>query len=355
MQFGLDRMHALMEALGHPEQRFDAIHVVGSNGKSSTVRFCEALLEAEGVATGAYTSPHITTFRERIRIGGETISAEALRAGGVGGASTPGDEVTQFEALTGGRVRRVRRGRRRRWRWSRPVSAAGWMRPTCCARSRVQVLTNVSLEHSELLGETRERIAAEKLAVVPERRRPGDRRGRLGGRPHRRPRVRKVVTVGGSYQDQNRAVARAAVEALLGRPVDPAPIERLEVAGAAGGARPASARDLGRCPQPGRHAAAGRRAAARCSATAGGGRVRGDGRQGRGVDGLAAAARCARPSSPPPPATRGRFRPTPWRRWPGGPSCERPTEALEACAGAGRAERRGRGVRIAVPAARSQR
>ena len=76
MQFGLDRMHALMEALGHPEQRFDAIHIVGSNGKSSTVRFCEALLEAEGVATGAYTSPHITTFRERIRIGGETISAE---------------------------------------------------------------------------------------------------------------------------------------------------------------------------------------------------------------------------------------------------------------------------------------
>ena len=77
MLFGLDRMLALMEALGHPEQRFDAIHIVGTNGKSSTVRFCEALLEAEGVATGAYTSPHITTFRERIRVGGDTISADA--------------------------------------------------------------------------------------------------------------------------------------------------------------------------------------------------------------------------------------------------------------------------------------
>ena len=74
MQFGLERMQRLLEQLGHPEATFDAIHVVGSNGKSSTVRFCEALLEAEGVRTGAYTSPHITTFRERIRVGGETLS-----------------------------------------------------------------------------------------------------------------------------------------------------------------------------------------------------------------------------------------------------------------------------------------
>src|SRR4051794_25648101 len=101
MQFGLDRMHALMKALGHPEQRFDAIHIVGSNGKSSTVRFCEALLEAEGVATGAYTSPHITTFRERIRIGGETISAQGYEravsaGGGGGGAGAP------FEGLAAG-------------------------------------------------------------------------------------------------------------------------------------------------------------------------------------------------------------------------------------------------------------
>jgi len=99
MQFGLDRMHALMDALGHPEQRFDAIHIVGSNGKSSTVRFCEVLLEAEGVATGAYTSPHITTFRERIRIGGETISAEGYERA-VSAVRDSRLEVTQFEALT---------------------------------------------------------------------------------------------------------------------------------------------------------------------------------------------------------------------------------------------------------------
>ena len=79
MDFGLDRMHDLLAALGHPEREFDAIHVVGSNGKSSTVRFCEALLEAERVHTGAYLSPHITSFRERIRLRGDVIDAGCLR------------------------------------------------------------------------------------------------------------------------------------------------------------------------------------------------------------------------------------------------------------------------------------
>jgi dihydrofolate synthase / folylpolyglutamate synthase len=228
MQFGLERMHALMEAVGHPEQRFDAIHIVGSNGKSSTVRFCEVLLEAEGVATGAYTSPHITTFRERIRIGGETISAESYERA-VSAVRDTGIEVTQFEALTaaayvafaaaGVQVAVVEAG------------LGGRLDATnVLARSRVQVLTNVSIEHSELLGQTRERIAAEKLAVVPE---GGDLVIGEAGWEDAAPQAArtKVVTVGGSYQDQNRAVARAAVETLLGRPVDPSPIEQLAVPG----------------------------------------------------------------------------------------------------------------------------
>ena len=84
MQFGLERMHALLEKLGHPEQRFDAIHVVGTNGKTSTTRFAEALLEAEGVCSGAYTSPHISTFHERIRVAGAEIGAGCLRGRGAG-------------------------------------------------------------------------------------------------------------------------------------------------------------------------------------------------------------------------------------------------------------------------------
>src|ERR687894_2099611 len=69
MRFGLDRMHKLMTALGAPQRRFASIHVVGSNGKSSTVRYLAAILERHGVRTGAYTSPHLTSFRERIEAG----------------------------------------------------------------------------------------------------------------------------------------------------------------------------------------------------------------------------------------------------------------------------------------------
>ena len=193
MRFGLDRMRSLLAALDHPEQRFDAIHVVGSNGKSSTVRFCEALLLAEGVATGAYLSPHLTTFAERIRIGGETISPAAYEAAVLAVRAAVGDRITQFEALTGAALRAFA---------DAGVEVAvieaglgGRLDATnVLARSRVQVLTNVSLEHTELLGDTRRAIAREKLAVVPERRRGRDGRARVGGRcapggcgPRRRP------------------------------------------------------------------------------------------------------------------------------------------------------------------------
>src|SRR5690348_17653694 len=68
MRFGLDRMRRLMTALGHPERQFESIHVVGTNGKSSTVRMIAAILAHHGLRTGAYLSPHLTSFGERIRI-----------------------------------------------------------------------------------------------------------------------------------------------------------------------------------------------------------------------------------------------------------------------------------------------
>ena len=74
MRFGLERMRRLLTVLGSPQERFRAVHVVGTNGKSSTVRFTAALLEAHGVRTGAYLSPHLTTFAERIRVGDADIS-----------------------------------------------------------------------------------------------------------------------------------------------------------------------------------------------------------------------------------------------------------------------------------------
>src|ERR1700750_1690627 len=80
MRFGLERMRRLLTALDSPQDKFAAIHVVGTNGKSSTVRFHGALLEAHGVRAGAFVSPHLTSFAERIRIGDADLEPDAFAA-----------------------------------------------------------------------------------------------------------------------------------------------------------------------------------------------------------------------------------------------------------------------------------
>src|SRR5689334_20506948 len=109
MRFGLDRVRRLMTALEHPELRFDSIHVVGTNGKSSTVRMIAAILEQHGLRTGAYLSPHLISFGERIRIQDKDLSdsefaaaiERAAHAAELVDRSLGGDErVTQFELLT---------------------------------------------------------------------------------------------------------------------------------------------------------------------------------------------------------------------------------------------------------------
>jgi dihydrofolate synthase/folylpolyglutamate synthase len=229
MEFGLERMHALLAALDHPERAFDAIHVVGTNGKSSTVRFCEALLLAAGHTTGAYLSPHISSFRERIRVGGAEIDPDAYERAVLSVRDAAPLGVTQFEALTAAAFAAFAHAG---VEWAVVEAGLGGRldATNVLARSRVQVLTNVDLEHTQLLGDTRELIAAEKLAVVPA--------GGVvvAGEPGwdafvPQAATVRVVTVDGSYQDQNRAVARAAVEAALGHPVDATALASVRVPG----------------------------------------------------------------------------------------------------------------------------
>jgi dihydrofolate synthase / folylpolyglutamate synthase len=229
MRFGLERMHGLLDRLGHPERCFDAIHVVGTNGKGSTTLYAEALLRAEGVHVGAYLSPHLTSFRERIRIGGAEIDPAAYEAAVLRVRDAVGADVTQFEALTGAAFAAFAAAG---VAWAVVEAGLGGRldATNVLSRSRVQVLTNVSLEHTELLGETREAIVAEKLAVVPA----GGvvvvgEAGWEGFVPQAR--TLKQVTVAGTYQDQNRAVALAAVELALGRPIDPAPMDAVRIPG----------------------------------------------------------------------------------------------------------------------------
>ena len=90
MRFGLDRMQRLMTALDSPQREFESIHVLGTNGKSSTARMIAAILDRHDQRTGAYLSPHIRDFAERVEIGGRSIGAAPLRAGGrAGGARAP--------------------------------------------------------------------------------------------------------------------------------------------------------------------------------------------------------------------------------------------------------------------------
>ena len=173
MRFGLDRMHKLMTALGMPQRRFASIHVVGTNGKSSTTRMIAAILERHGLRTGTYTSPHLRSFAERIEVGGRPLGgaefgaavAEVVRAARmVDRTLDEDDRVTQFEALTAAAYHELARQR---------VEVAvieaglgGRYDATNVIPSRVQVLTGVGLEHTRWLGPTIADIADEKLAVV---------------------------------------------------------------------------------------------------------------------------------------------------------------------------------------------
>ena len=97
MRFGLHRMHALLRELGDPHRHHPCVHVVGTNGKTSTTRFIHALLRAHGLRTGAYTSPHVTDWSERVLVEGAPIAPEAF-AGAVTRVREAADAVTGFVA-----------------------------------------------------------------------------------------------------------------------------------------------------------------------------------------------------------------------------------------------------------------
>jgi dihydrofolate synthase/folylpolyglutamate synthase len=176
MRFGLDRMRRLMTALGHPERQFDSIHIVGTNGKSSTTRMVAAILTQHGLRTGAYLSPHLVSFGERIRIAGSDLEPAAFAAAIQRAARAAelvdrslgeDDRVTQFELLTAAAYSELA---------LRDVEVAvveaglgGRYDATNVIPSKVQVLTSVGLEHTRWLGPTIADIAGEKLAVVQDR------------------------------------------------------------------------------------------------------------------------------------------------------------------------------------------
>ena len=241
MRFGLDRMHRLMTVLGLPQHRFASIHVVGTNGKSSTARFIAALLERHGVKSGSYTSPHVRSFRERIEVAEGPVPetsfaaavAEAAHAAElVDRTAAEDDRVTQFEALTAAAYHEL--GRQGVEVAVVEAGLGGRYDATNVIPSKVQVLTSVGLEHTRWLGPTVTDIAEEKLAVVrdhatlvvgpldPEARAVAER---VAAERHARLLAPEVGA--GAFQSRNLALAAAAAEAFLGRALDHGAMERV--------------------------------------------------------------------------------------------------------------------------------
>jgi dihydrofolate synthase/folylpolyglutamate synthase len=156
-------MRALLDALGNPQRAYRSVHVVGTNGKSTATRTIAALLSADGLAAGAYTSPHVSGWHERLDTDPESFERAVARVRPAGESVS----ATQFETLTAAALAEFA---------AREVDAAvveaglgGRLDATNVLDAPVVLLTNVGLEHTDVLGDTRAQIAREKLAVV----RPG--------------------------------------------------------------------------------------------------------------------------------------------------------------------------------------
>ncbi len=174
IKLGLERMQMLTDALDSPQSSFDSIHIVGTNGKTSTTKIAAKILVEQGYMVGTYCSPHITGFCERIQVQskdvserefGEAVGRVVEAAHKVEVNLSEGDRVTQFELLTAAALLIFK---------SHEVNVAvveaglgGRYDATNILSSQVQALTNISLEHTQWLGSTESEICDEKLAIVP--------------------------------------------------------------------------------------------------------------------------------------------------------------------------------------------
>ncbi len=213
-QFGLETMAALLDELDHPERAFRSIHVVGTNGKTTTTKRIEALLVDEGVPSGATISPHVRGWAERISVDGVQADLEQALAR----VRAPAEKLraTQFEVITaaafaefaaaGVEVAAVEAG------------LGGRYDATNVIASEVVVLTNVALEHTRWLGSTREEIAREKLAVIT----PGAKAVLSEGEWEAAAREAGASSVTVVAEEE---LPRVAVETLLGRAVVATTIE----------------------------------------------------------------------------------------------------------------------------------
>lgn len=173
MKLGLDNIRTLLDALGNPQNDYKKIQVAGTNGKGSVCAFLDSICVRAGIKTGLYTSPHLLSITERVKIGGVDISDEDFAD-----LATRVREVSE-KLVNDGRLERVPT-------FFEQVTAIAFLAfaeykvelailetglggrfdATTAANAEIAVITRIDLDHQEYLGDTIEKIAAEKAAII---------------------------------------------------------------------------------------------------------------------------------------------------------------------------------------------
>lgn len=163
----LKNMEKLLDAFGHPEKKFQTVHVVGTDGKGSTAFYLSNILSAHGVSAGLYTSPHLVNVRERIRIDGNPVPEEdfdRLMQKVRDASESLQLRVSFFEALTLACF--LFFAERRVGCAVIEAGLGGRLDSTRTACGKRGILTSIGLEHTELLGRTEKDILREKLGIL---------------------------------------------------------------------------------------------------------------------------------------------------------------------------------------------
>lgn len=165
---GLSRTQELLERLGNPQDKLKFIHIAGTNGKGSTAAMLASIFRAAGYRTGLYTSPYIICFNERMQVNGEMIPNDELAeitALVKPHAEAMQDHPTEFELVTA--IAMVYFARHRCDLVVLEVGMGGeWDSTNVIATPEASVITNIGLDHTEVLGDTLEKIAAAKAGII---------------------------------------------------------------------------------------------------------------------------------------------------------------------------------------------
>lgn len=167
MKFGLEGVSRLLKEVGNPHRKFPCLHIAGTNGKGSTASMLAAVLTAAGYRTGLYTSPHLVNFEERIRIGGKVIPRKVVaKLTSRLQASIKKHRPTFFEATTA--IAFAYFAEEKVDIAVIETGLGGRLDSTNVLHPIASVITNIGLEHTEILGDSLQKIAFEKGGIIKE-------------------------------------------------------------------------------------------------------------------------------------------------------------------------------------------